>query len=88
MTRNRIGIVVGTILLGLTIGLASSGWTAERHRAERHPEIQAAQRDLASAKVHLQRAARDFGGHRAKAVALIDQAQEELKRAVDFDRTH
>jgi hypothetical protein len=33
-------------------------------------------------------AARDFGGHRAKAVALIDQAQEELRKAVDFDRKH
>jgi hypothetical protein len=85
MTRNRIGILVGTVLLGLTFGLASSGWTAER---ERHPEIRAAQRDLASAKGHLQAAARDFGGHRAKAVALIDQAQEELRKAVEFDRKH
>lgn len=88
MTRNRIGILVGTVLLGLTFGLASSGWTAERERGERHPEIRAAQRDLASAKGHLQAAARDFGGHRAKAVALIDQAQEELRKAVEFDRKH
>ena len=81
MTRRPIGILVGTVLVGLTLALASAAWTAERH-----PEIRAAQRDLMSAKVHLQRAARDFGGHRAKAVALIGQAQEELKLALDFDR--
>jgi len=86
MTRNRIGILVGTVLLGITFGLASSGWSAQRERGEHHPEIRAAQRDLASAKGHLQAAARDFGGHRAKAVALIDQAQEELRKAVDFDK--
>ena len=80
MSRNRIGILVGTVLLGITFGIASA---APR---ERHPEIRAAQRDLASAKSHLQAAARDFGGHRAKAVELIEQAQDELKKAVDFDR--
>ena len=39
-----------------------------------------------TAKYHLQRAARDFGGHRVKAIALIDQAQEELHEALKFDR--
>ncbi len=83
MTRRRVGILVAVFLLGLTFGITSSGWTAERH-----PQIRAAQKDLSSAKYHLQRAARDFGGHRARAVALIDQAQEELRKALDFDRNH
>ena len=83
MNRRRVGILVGIFLLGLTFGVASSGWTAERH-----PQIRAAQRDLASARYHLQRASRDYGGHRAKAVVLIEQAQEELRRALDFDRKH
>ena len=79
MTRPRIGLMIGILLLGLT--LVSSAWTAERH-----PQIRAAQRDLSSAKYHLERAARDFGGHRAKAVVLINKAQEELRQALDFDR--
>jgi uncharacterized membrane-anchored protein YhcB (DUF1043 family) len=83
MTRRRIGLVIGIFLIGLTFGIVSSAWTAERH-----PHIRAAQRDLASAKSHLQRAARDFGGHRARAVGLIDQAQDELRQALEFDRTH
>lgn len=79
MTRPRIGLMIGILLLGIT--LVSSAWTAERH-----PQIRAAQRDLSSAKYHLERAARDFGGHRAKAVVLINKAQEELRQALDFDR--
>ena len=83
MTRRHTAILIGVLLLGLTFALASSGWTSERH-----PQIRAAQKDLASARYHLQRAARDFGGHRARAVALIVQAQEELRLALDFDRKH
>jgi hypothetical protein len=81
MNRRRVALMFLVVLLGLTI--VSSAWTAERH-----PQIRAAQRDLSSAKYHLERAARDFGGHRAKAVALISKAQEELRLALDFDRTH
>jgi len=81
MNRPRVALVFLVFLLGLTI--VSSAWTAERH-----PQIRAAQRDLSSAKYHLERAARDFGGHRAKAVVLISKAQEELRLALDFDRTH
>jgi hypothetical protein len=81
MNRRRLALVFLVVLLGLTI--VSSAWTAERH-----PQIRAAQRDLSSAKYHLERAARDFGGHRAKAVALISRAQEELRLALDFDRNH
>jgi hypothetical protein len=61
--------------------MGSTAWTAERH-----PQIRAAQRDLGSAKGHLQRAAHDFGGHRVKAIGLIDQAQDELREALKFDR--
>ena len=83
MTRRRVALVFLVFLLGLTFGIVSSAWTAERH-----PQIRAAQRDLSSAKYHLERAARDFGGHRAKAVRLISEAQEELRLALDFDRRH
>ena len=80
MKRSTL-LVAGIFLLGMALGIGSAAWTAERH-----PQIRAAEHDLASAKYHLQRAARDFGGHRVKAIALIDQAQEELHEALKFDR--
>jgi len=79
--KRSILLVAGIFLLGMALGIGSTAWTAERH-----PQIRAAEHDLASAKYHLQRAARDFGGHRVKAIALIDQAQEELHEALKFDR--
>ena len=79
--KRSILLVAGIFLLAMALGIGSTAWTAERH-----PQIRAAEHDLASAKYHLQRAARDFGGHRVKAIALIDQAQEELHEALKFDR--
>jgi hypothetical protein len=36
----------------------------------------------------LQHDARDYGGHRARAVDMLRQAQTELEQAVEFDRAH
>jgi len=78
--RNRWLTVLAVSAL-LALGLATAAFTKERH-----PEIRAAQRALHNAKVHLAHADRDFGGHRTKAVQLIDQAQDELRQALEYDR--
>jgi hypothetical protein len=36
----------------------------------------------------LQRDERDYGGHRARAIDMLRQAQAELQQAVDWDRSH
>ncbi len=81
MTKRSILVMAGIFLLGLALGVGSTAWTAERH-----PQLRAAQHDLSSAKYHLERAARDFGGHRVKAIAFIDKAQDELHEAMKFDK--
>ena len=53
---------------------------------EPHPQIMAAIRALEAARLHLQRAAHDFGGHRVKAIRAIDAALVQLKRALEFDK--
>ncbi len=53
---------------------------------EPHPEINAAIRSLERAKLHLQRAAHDFGGHRVEAIRAIDGALEQLKLALQYDK--
>jgi len=57
-------------------------------RGEGHPQIRAAMHALMNAERHLQEAAHDYGGHREKAMALIRQAQEELRAGLEWDRTH
>ncbi len=54
---------------------------------ERHPVIHRAIRELEHTKMILQKeAARDFEGHRAKAVKEIDQALAELRLALKADK--
>ena len=53
---------------------------------EPHPQIMAAIRALEAARLHLQRAAHDFGGHRVKAIRAIDVALVQLKLALQYDK--
>ena len=53
---------------------------------ERHPELMKAMKALEHAKNDLQNAARDFGGHRAKAEQLTEQAITEVREAMKFDK--
>jgi len=49
----------------------------------RHPEIDAALSHLREAKVNLEKARHDFGGHRAKALEHVNEALEECRRALE-----
>lgn len=46
------------------------------------PELQKAKNNVMQAKTHLNNAAREFGGHRAKAVDACDKAIEEIDKAI------
>lgn len=54
--------------------------------AEPHPEIRAAMQALRQAQRHLQHGAHDFGGHRAEALKLTDQALQQCRAALSYDR--
>jgi hypothetical protein len=58
----------------------------EQGRRERHPAIRAAIRSLEKAKVELQHADHDFGGHRVEAIAAIDNAIAQLRVALQYDK--
>ena len=53
---------------------------------EPHPEINAAIRSLERAKLHLQQAAHDFGGHRVEAIEAVNRALEQLHKALEYDK--
>lgn len=55
-------------------------------RHERHPEMMKALKALERAKADLQAANRDFGGHREKAVDLVNQAIAEVNEGIKFDK--
>jgi hypothetical protein len=52
------------------------------------PFMQAARADLQTAKRELQRATPDKGGHRAKAISLVNQAIAQVNAGIAYDRRH
>jgi hypothetical protein len=50
------------------------------------PHMQAALQALGNARAELQQATHDKGGHRARALKLVDQAMAEVQAGIAFDR--
>ena len=88
--------VVLTVLLtfGLVLGASSLAFTQDKparpERGERgpHPQINAAMRALNMAARHLEHAEHHFGGHRAKALELVKQAEKELHEALAYAKAN
>ena len=51
---------------------------------EKHPQIQNAINALRNAKVHLEEAKHDFGGHRAAAIGAVNNAIEQLEICMKY----
>ena len=52
------------------------------------PFMRAARADLMTAKSELQKAIPDKGGHRVKAISLVNQAIAQVNAGMAFDRQH
>ncbi|MBV8858927.1 MAG: hypothetical protein JOZ02_18490 [Acidobacteria bacterium] len=52
------------------------------------PHMQAALDKLQSARSNLEAASEDKGGHRVKALEHVNQAIDEVKAGIEYDRTH
>lgn len=59
--------------------------TASVAQAEYQPQMERARQNLLQARNNLQHASRDKGGHRARALRLINQALREVQRGMRFD---
>ena len=57
-------------------------------KAADQPHMQVALESLRNAKRELDQATPDKGGHRAKAIRLVNQAMEETEKGMRFDRRH
>ena len=85
-------VVVALLTAVLTLPLAATALPTKPARPvsgvvqEPHRQIMAAIRALETARLHLQRAAHDFGGHRVKAIRAIDVALVQLKLALQYDK--
>lgn len=91
--RFRVATLVAVLALPLALVAATPSGSprpvaavSARWYPEPHPEINAAIGALERAKLHLQSAAHDFGGHRVEAIRAIDAALVQLKLALEYDK--
>jgi hypothetical protein len=80
-SRNRIVVaclLCLVLLSGFIIGRASAD----------QPHMQAALEHLRAAKGELDKADADKGGHRARAMSLVNDAISQVEKGMDFDRHH
>jgi hypothetical protein len=71
----------------LVVTAIASGFVAGRASADQ-PHMQAALEHLRRARVELEKAERDKGGHREAAMKLTRDAIAEVERGINFDRRH
>lgn len=67
---------------------ACLGGLATHALAEPQPHMRAALNALENARAQLEKASADKGGHRVKAIALVNEAIEQVKKGIDFDNKH
>ncbi len=83
MKTTRSRIVVAVLLCAVLV----SGFLLGRASADQ-PHMQAALEHLRAAKGELERADADKGGHRAKAIQLVNDAIAQVEHGIGFDRRH
>jgi hypothetical protein len=71
----------------LVVTAIASGFVAGRASADQ-PRMQAALEHLKLARVELEKADHDKGGHRDTALKLTSDAIAEVERGIRFDRHH
>ncbi len=80
--RSRLFVFVLLVIITLTggylVGCATGG----------QPQMNAALDELRAARSELDAAATDKGGHRSKAIGLVDEAITEVQAGIEFARTH
>jgi hypothetical protein len=88
MLKRRV-IVASAIGCVLGLGTLASSQDSKPPTATRAGlhKIYAASKALEDAHRHLERAEHHFGGHRAKALELVKQAEAELKEAVVYAKS-
>jgi hypothetical protein len=101
MKAKIIGLLVATVLMLAaaitTAAPAAPGATAvpaaaqptnvpAADPAQVHPEIREAIASMRKAKEHMRHAAHDFGGHRAEALRVTDEAIRQLEICLRFDK--
>jgi hypothetical protein len=89
-TLRRLPLFACVLALGMLLGLAVSAGSAQRRQrhVEQQPHMRLGLDALRSAEHHLGEATGDKGGHRVRAIQLVNQAEAEVQRGIEWDNRH
>lgn len=86
-TRTRLREALRMKKKILTLAVLAITFAAGRVSADQ-PRMQAAQVNLQQARENLQAATPDKGGHRTRALVLVNKALEQVQAGISYDRRH
>ena len=75
---------IALVLIGMSLYSLARPQSGDMARHE--PHLSAAYGHLEQAKAELEKSAPNKGGHRERAMRLVDQAMQEVMRGEDFDQ--
>ena len=88
----RATAVFSAAILSLVLSISSAAFAASAPepapKPENQPEMNSALEHLREAKRALESASHDKGGHRVKALSLVDQAIAQVEQGIQYDNTH
>jgi hypothetical protein len=83
----KVTAALSTLIVLIGLSLYSLGHPAQsRQMASHEPHMSAAYGHLQQAKAELEKASPNKGGHREKAMQLVDQAMQEVQQGEAFDQ--
>jgi hypothetical protein len=81
-----VGALAGGVVTTQTLRAQGAPGKQNRNGKEGHPVLQNSIRQIEGVKDRLQKAPRDFGGHKEAAIDALNHALNELHQAVQFDQ--
>jgi hypothetical protein len=87
--RTRIITAVSTFAVLIALSIYSLGRPAQTHEmAEHEPHMSAALGHLQEARAELDKAASNKGGHKEKALQLVDEAIQQVRQGEVYYEQH
>lgn len=86
--RNKFVAVCGSLVVLAGMGFYSIGHAQDAQMARQEPHMSAALGHLEQAKAELEKATPNKGGHREKALQLVDQAMDQVRAGEGYYEQH
>lgn len=87
--RTRIITLASTLVILIGLSVYSMGRPPQTHQMAVHePHMSAAMGHLEQAKAELERAAPNKGGHREKAIQLVNDAMQQVQEGEQYFQQH